>query len=78
MHEGVKFAKVRGFTHVIMETDCLEVVSLWNTHHNTRSIVAPILDEIGELARDFILFDIHHVTRSANVPAHLCAKRACT
>ena len=78
IHEGVKFAKQRGSTHVIMETDCLEVVSLWNTRHNTRSIVAPILDEIEELARDFSLFEIQHVMRTANIPAHLCAKRACT
>ncbi|KAE8781948.1 Casein kinase I-2-like protein [Hordeum vulgare] len=75
--EGVKFAKLRDFIHVIMETDCLEVVTLWNTCHNTCPIVAPILDEIGELVRDFILFEIQHVMRTTNIPAHLCAKRAC-
>ena len=63
---------------MIMETDCQELVQLWNTRHNSRSIVAPILDEIGELAFDFSFFEIQHVTRSANLPAHLCAKRACT
>ncbi|KAI5018373.1 hypothetical protein ZWY2020_043261 [Hordeum vulgare] len=60
-----------------MEIDCLEVVTLWNTRHNTHSIVAPILDETGELARDSIMFDIQHVMRIANIPVHLCAKRAC-
>ncbi|KAM3368967.1 hypothetical protein ACQJBY_017088 [Aegilops geniculata] len=61
-----------------MEVDCLEMVNLWNTRHNSRSIVAPILVEIGELVSDFSLFVIQHVLRSANVPAHLCAKHACT
>ncbi|KAF7022976.1 hypothetical protein CFC21_035599 [Triticum aestivum] len=61
-----------------MEVDCLEMVNLWNTRHNSRSIVDPILVEIGELVSDFSLFVIQHVLRSANVPAHLCAKRACT
>ena len=47
-------------------------------YHNSRSIVAPLLVEIGELCNNFTLFDIQHVNRPANVPAHLCAKRACT
>ncbi|KAF7078794.1 LOW QUALITY PROTEIN: hypothetical protein CFC21_083168 [Triticum aestivum] len=59
-----------------METDCLEIVNLWNDRHNTRSIVAPILVEIGELTMSFD-FLIQHVSRTANLPAHLCAKRAC-
>ena len=78
LRDGVLFAKLRGYTHAIMKVDCLEMVNLWNTRHNSRSIVAPILVEIGELVSDFSLFVIQHVLRSANVPAHLCAKRACT
>jgi hypothetical protein len=64
--------------HVIMETDCLEVVNLWNTRHNSLSVVAPLLVEIGELASSFHSFDIQHVMRTANYPAHLCAKHAST
>ena len=78
LRDGVLFARLRGFTHVIMEVDCMEMVDLWNSRHNSRSIVAPILVQIGELARDFSLFVVQHVNRSANVPGHLCAKRACT
>ena len=78
LRDGVRFASLRGFSHVIMETDRLEMVTLWTTHHNSHSIVAPLLVEIGELCNNFTLFDIQHVNRSANVPAHLCAKRACT
>ena len=78
LREGVIFAHLRGFEHVIMETDCLEVVNLWNTRHNSRSVVAPILLEIGELVSFFTSFVIQHTYREANVPAHLCAKHSCS
>jgi hypothetical protein len=78
LREGVLFARLRGISRVIMETDCMEVVNLWKTRHNSRCIVAPLLEEIGELASSFISFDIQHVIRTSNYPAHLCAKRAST
>ena len=78
LRDGVIFASLRGFSHVIMETDCLEVVNLWTSRHSNRSAVAPLLVEIGELAANFTSFRIQHVSRSANVPAHLCAKHACS
>lgn len=77
LHDGVRFATLRGFSHVIMEVDCLELVTLWNSRHNSHSIVAYLLDEIGELSTYFDSFLICRVSRSANLPAHLCAKRAC-
>jgi hypothetical protein len=61
-----------------METDCLEVVNLWNTRCGSRSVVAPILLELGELSTSYTFFVIQHVSRSANHSAHLCAKFACT
>ena len=42
LREGVRFATLRGFQHVIMEVDCLELVMLWKTRHNSQSIVASI------------------------------------
>ena len=78
LRDGVIFANLRGFSHVIMEADCLEIVNLWKTRHYSLSVVAPVLVEIRELALVFSSFDILHVIRSANYPAHLCAKRACT
>ena len=78
MRDGVVFAKLRGYPHVIMETDCLEVVNLWKSSHFSRSIVTPILLDLRERASTFSSFTIVHVSRSANLPAHLCAKRACT
>ena len=78
LRDGVRFASLRGFSHVIMEVDCLELVTLWNNRHNSRSMVAPLLLEIGELSVHFSSFVIQHVNMSANLPAHLCAKRART
>ena len=77
VRDGVIFANLRGFKHVVVETDNLEVVNLWNTRLNSRSVVAPIILEIKELSASFHSFVIQHVSRSANGPAHLCAKRAC-
>ena len=78
LRDGVIFANARGYTHVVMETNCWEVVNLWKTRLNSRSVVASILSEIGELALSFTFFIIQHVNMSANSPEHLCAKRACT
>ena len=62
LRDGVIFANLRGFSHVIMETDCLEIVNLWKTRHYSFSVVAPVLVEIRELASSFSFFDIQHVT----------------
>ncbi|XBJ19135.1 hypothetical protein VPH35_010158 [Triticum aestivum] len=78
LHDGVIFANLRGFSHVVMEADCLEIANLWKHRHNSLSVVAPILLEIEELASSFVSFHVQHVIRSANVPAHVCAKHACT
>jgi hypothetical protein len=56
----------------------LEIVNLWNSRHGCRSVVAPVLEEVGELVCRFNSFTIQHVLRSANNSAHLCAKLACT
>jgi hypothetical protein len=56
LRDGVLFAQLRGLTHVIMETDCLEIVNLWNHFCNSFSIVAPILLENRELASVFTVF----------------------
>lgn len=49
LRDGVRFAKNVGFPNVVMEMDCLEIVDLWDTRHNSRSVVAPLLLEIGDL-----------------------------
>jgi hypothetical protein len=61
---------------VVMETDCLEMVNLWNTRYSCCSVVAPVLEEVGELVGNFNSFLVQHIPRSANHSAHLCAKLA--
>ena len=78
LRDGVIFAQLRGFSQVLMETDCLELVQLWHSRRFSRSIVAPLLLEIEELALSFLSFDVQHVLRNSNMSAHLCAKHACS
>ena len=78
VREGVIVATLRGFARVEIETDSLEVVNLWKSRRISRSVIAPLLLDIEELVAQFLYFDILHVRRHANVPAHLCAKHACT
>lgn len=54
----VIFAQLRGFSHVAMEVDCLEVVNLKLLHHKTRSIVTPIFEEIREISSNFVSFSV--------------------
>ena len=78
LREGAIFAQLRGFSHVVMEVDFSAVVDLWNLRHVSRSIVAPILDNIGEISTSFASFSIKYVRREANMPADRCAKLACS
>jgi hypothetical protein len=45
VRDEVLFVKIWGLTYVIviLEMDCLEMVNLWKSRHNSRSIVAPLL-----------------------------------
>jgi hypothetical protein len=47
--DGVIFAKHRGFTRVVMEIDCKDVVDLWDLRAGSCAIIAPILQEIEGL-----------------------------
>uniref|UniRef100_A0ACD5UV26 Uncharacterized protein n=1 Tax=Avena sativa TaxID=4498 RepID=A0ACD5UV26_AVESA len=78
LRDGVIFTSLRGFSHAVMELDSLEVVNLWKSRHDDRSVVAPILDEVRELVSGFESFSIQHVRRWADNSAHLCVKLVCT
>ena len=55
LRDGVIFAKLRGFTHVVMEVDCVEVVDQWIARQESRSLIAPLLFEIEEGLLGFLL-----------------------
>ena len=75
---GVIFTQLRGYSHVIMEVDCLELVNLWNSRRISRSIAAPILNKVEDIVPSFTSFLVRHIGREQNFSAHLCAQRACT
>ena len=56
VREGVIFAQLRGFARVVVETDSLEVVNLWNSCRPSLSVRAPVLIDIEGLASSFSCF----------------------
>jgi hypothetical protein len=61
---------------VDLETDCLEIVSLWNMRATQRSEITPVLRDIQELSASFSSFYVVHARRTSNNAAHVCAKVA--
>jgi hypothetical protein len=78
LREGMIFAQLRGFSHVVMEIDCLELVNIWKSRGNSHSIATPILEELEEISASFASLTVTHIGRSCNVPAHQCARLACS
>ena len=59
--DGLVLAKQQGIQQVWLETDCLELVNLWNKKDVQRSIVDSVLKEIDDLRlafQDFSFFFI--------------------
>jgi hypothetical protein len=65
-----------GIIRMILETDSLELVKIWNDLSIGRSIISSVCREIRELSGFFTSFELVHVKRSANKAAHLCAHKA--
>jgi hypothetical protein len=61
---------------VIMETDSLELVNLWNHRATQRSEFAPILQDIQDLASSFASFLVMYARLTTNRAAHVCAQFA--
>jgi hypothetical protein len=41
--DEVIFAKLRGFTQVLMEMDCKEFIDFWGSRTSARAVIAPIV-----------------------------------
>jgi hypothetical protein len=72
LRDGVIFAKLRGFPKVVMETDYLKLTNLWNTRQGSRSAVAPILQEIGELVLSFFFLLLFSMLRDRLIIQLMC------
>ena len=57
-----------------METDCLQVVQLWDKLEAQRSIIDPVLRQINDLSLTFQEFSFSFVSRNCNKVAHFLAK----
>ena len=74
--DGVVLAERHGVTRLCLETDCQEVVGLWENRGNNRSVIHPILMEIQERSLQFQDFTFIHASRLCNRVAHELAKQA--
>jgi hypothetical protein len=58
--DGAKFVAQLGIQRVVIETDCLQVVQLWNKVETQLSIIDSILQEIDELRLLSRIFSFFH------------------
>ena len=61
VRDGVKLAYDMGLSHVILETDCSEVVKRWLDREKDRSKIVSIIQEVEELSGNFISFRINYI-----------------
>ena len=54
-------AERHGANRLFLETDCLELVVLWENRANNRPAIAPILMEIHERSLRFLDFALSYV-----------------
>jgi hypothetical protein len=78
LRDAVIFARSQNFSRVLFETDCSELVRLWEARKCTRPLIAPLLNEVSVLSLEFHTFTISFARCSANNLAHECACFACT
>ena len=65
-----------GWRRILVESDALDVVNLWESQNFARADIAKPLQEIKELCGNFISLSISFVRREANMATHLSAKQA--
>ena len=65
-----------GLSKVTVETNCQELVALWNSKTSNRCAIIPVLNQIHELSRQCTYFVLVHVRREANMATHYTAKFA--
>jgi hypothetical protein len=76
VRDGAALVNNLHWPKVVLETDSLELQSLWRTRKDNRASILPILNEIQELTGRCASFDLVHVKREANMAAHNLAKFA--
>jgi hypothetical protein len=77
LRDGAVFAKARNFRQVVFETDCSELVRLWDSRRKIKPLITPILEEVSILSLGFQSFSFCFARCSTNNSAHACARYAC-
>jgi hypothetical protein len=65
----------RDALRIYLETDCLELIQMWEKGDFQRSIAGSLLTEINELRLAFREFVFKYVSRNCNKVAHVVAKQ---
>ena len=73
--DGLQLAVQHGERRVVLETDCLELINLWQKRDVQRFAIGPVLEEINALSLAFHSFSFSYVNRSCNKIAHVLAKQ---
>lgn len=73
--EGLKLALQLGFQRVVVQTDRLQVLQLWNKLGDLATIIDPVLREISDLRIVFQEFLISFVSKNFNKVAYFLAKQ---
>jgi hypothetical protein len=75
--DGMILAKRNGIDRLCLETDCHELVTLWEQKDGGRSVISPIIMEIQELSVCFQGFSLSYVSRICKKVAHEVTKQVC-
>ena len=73
--DGLRLAIQFGARRVWLESDCQQLIQLWQAGSNQRSTIATVLQEIRELSLVFLEFNFSFIPRNCNKVAHSLAKR---
>ena len=75
-HPATLFAQELSFSKVMMEGDCLQVVSALNSKVNCNTLYGNVVEETRHQACKFHFCRFTHVRRGGNKLAHALARRA--
>lgn len=73
--DGLALAIQSGARKIWLETDCQQLVQLWQSGSYQRSSIAPYLQEMLEQSLVFLDFKLSFISRTCNKIAHVLAKR---
>lgn len=73
--DGAILARDNGVQQLVLETDCQELVKLWQEGSGQRSRIAPIIREAQDICSGFNRFVFSFISRSCNRVAHTLAKQ---